>query len=209
MTDENKILLEFILRYQKNQDEKELALYFKRFKKFFNLGLYNDPSGILEKSDFENLAFIGFWRATLKYDQAKWDNPINWCYNLIKQQILKEIKKTYKKDKTIINSHMNPDLLIEDFSDIISDYQEITISQNLIEDIQFLSLKIEEVSAKANKVFQLKLIFPDISRTSISKILGFKRRNGLAKLVRIIRAVAQYNLNKESINYGHIYKNKK
>jgi hypothetical protein len=165
------------------------------------LHTYNDPSGVLQLSDIENIAFMGFWKAINKYDYNKWDNAIGWCYHVIRQQILREINKIYKRDKTFINSYMNPNLFIEELSDSL-ELDEMIVDTTIcyIKDIQKLCIKLECANIKANLMFQLKLVFPDLTRNSIAKILGFKKRNGLAKVVRTIRAVSYFNLDQELVN---------
>ncbi|MFW9951005.1 MAG: hypothetical protein ACFFKA_12885 [Candidatus Thorarchaeota archaeon] len=193
----NEELIAFINRYKIQQNEKEFLYYFEQIKKYLKLYKYKDPSGILTTQDFEIIALEGFWKAINKYDESRWDNAISWCFHIVKQQILRELKKTYKKEKTILNSHMMEDLEIESYE--LEDKEDVKIEtyKKYISDVQSLCSVLEVESVKASKAFQLRLAFPSISRTSIAKILGFRRRNGLAKIVRIIRAVSKWEFDKD------------
>jgi hypothetical protein len=201
MIDYNAELLIFIRNYQNYQNEKEFESVFNKIKRFFKLQQYHDPSGVLTIEDIEVIAMIGFWKAINKYDEIKWDNAIGWCYYIVRQQILREIKGIYKGNKNYINSYMNPNLNIEQLGDNIVEEEAIStkidVSICYISDIQELCSRYEDINITASKVFQLKLAFPELSRNSIAKILGFKRRNGLAKIVKQIRKIAFDHLNKE------------
>lgn len=192
----NDKLKEFIRKYQVEPNDKELVENFNAIKRFLRLGTYNDPSGVLLYSDMEALALEGFWKAVTKYDETRWNNAIGWCFYLVRQTILREIKNTYSSDKTFINSHMAKDLEMDEIIEGLSIEAGFTFELSLfyINDIRFFCEKLYFVSPKANKAFQLRLAFPYLSRDSISKILGFKRRNGLAKIVKIIRANAKLYL---------------
>lgn len=201
MIDQNPELREFIKEFKTHHNDEKLLKFFNNYKKYFRLKQYHDPSGVLEYEDIESVALIGFWKAIEKYDETKWDNAIGWCYYIIRQQILREIKNVYKKENTYINSHMNPNLLIEELSEDLYEEENVSNKVDLTEyhlsDIQELCSRLEDVNITASKVFQLKLAFPILSRNSMAKILGFKRRNGLAKIVKQIRKIAFDNLHKE------------
>jgi hypothetical protein len=202
-TDElNLELIAFIDRYRaEGASNAELYGYFKKVKNFLKLRQYNDVTGILTVADFESFAYIAYLKALEKYNKERWANPIGWIYYLVRQSLLKEIRKLNKKDKTFINSHMNPKLDVEamEDNDFYEEHMVVDTRQYYLNDVCELCLQIEAVSVKASKTFQLKLSFPDLSRTSIGKILGFRRRNGVAKLVKIIRAVSGRELDKEII----------
>lgn len=195
---DNVELKEFIERYKLNPNDKDLLYYFERTKCFFKLYLYYDPTNILTKSDIEAVALQGFWKAIRKYNPERWDNAISWCYHISRQQVLRELKKTYRNHLLLINSTMNKDLDIEQLSDntIFEDGFVIESPNAYLKDVRKLCFELEQVSTKASKTFQLKLAFPFLSRNSISKILKFKRRNGLAKVVKIIRAVSKNKMDK-------------
>ena len=195
---DNVELKEFIERYKLNPNDKDLLYYFERTKCFFKLYLYHDPTNILTKSDIEAVALQGFWKAIRKYNPERWDNAISWCYHISRQQVLRELKKTYRNHLLLINSTMNKDLDIEQLSDntIFEDGFVIESPNAYLKDVRKLCFELEQVSTKASKTFQLKLAFPFLSRNSISKILKFKRRNGLAKVVKIIRAVSKNKMDK-------------
>lgn len=201
MIDYNPELIEFIETYRIKQDNKSFGIYFQKYRRFFRLNQYHDPSGVLTTEDIEVIAMTGFWKAITKYDKTRWDNAIAWCYYIIRQQILREIKRNYKGEHTHINSHMNPDLEIENLAEEvghdenISDRVDTTLYYTL--DIQEFCSRLEDINITASKVFQLKLAFPELSRNSIAKVLGFKRRNGLAKIVKQIRKIAFDHLNKD------------
>lgn len=190
---DNAELKEFIERYKITPIDKELLYYFDRTKCFFKLYSYHDPTNILTQSDIETVAFEGFWKAVRKYNPEKWDNAISWCYHISRQQVLRELKKTYRNKQIVMNSTMNPDLDIEQLADnrFFEDEFTIEFPESYLKDIRKLCFELEKVSGKASKAFQLKLAFPFLSRNSISKILRFKRRNGLAKVVKIIRAISK------------------
>lgn len=195
---DNVELKEFIERYKLNPNDKDLLYYFERTKCFFKLYLYHDPTNILTKSDIEAVALQGFWKAIRKYNPERWDNAISWCYHISRQQVLRELKKTYRNHLLLINSTMNKDLDIEQLSDdtIFEDGFVIESPNAYLKDVRKFCFELEQVSTKASKTFQLKLAFPFLSRNSISKILKFKRRNGLAKVVKIIRAVSKNKMDK-------------
>jgi len=190
---DNVELRAFIERYKITPIDKELLYYFNKTKCFFKLYTYHDPTNILTQSDIETVALEGFWKAIRKYDPEKWDNAISWCYHISRQQILRELKKTYRNHKIVINSTMNKDLDVEQLADsrFFEDEFIIEFPNAYLKDVRKLCFELEKVSYKASKAFQLKLAFPFLSRNSISKILKFKRRNGLAKVVKIIRAVSK------------------
>jgi len=189
----NDELKEFIERYKISPSDKELLYYFNQIKGFFKLNSYRDRSNTLTIDDIEIVAFQGFWKAIKKYNPEKWDNAIGWCYHISRQLIIRELKKTYKKSYIVINTTMNPDLDIEQVADQINfeDPFIVDAPEAYIRDIKRICYELEQVSWKASKAFQLKLAFPYLSRNSISKILKFKRRNGLAKVVKIIRAISK------------------
>lgn len=196
---DNNELRTFIENYKKNPKDNDLLYYFDKIKGLFKLYSYRDPSNILTPKDIEIVALEGFWKAIRKYDSTRWENSISWCYHISRQQILRELKKTYKKNYIVINSTMNKDLDIEQISDKRFNEEGFTIEfpDSYLRDIRKICFELENVSIKASKTFQLKLAFPFLSRNSISKILKFKRRNGLAKVVKIIRAVSKNNLDIE------------
>jgi hypothetical protein len=196
----NEDLLLFIENYKKSPSDCELQFYFKKIKKYFGLKNFHDKHGVFEESDIEIIAFESFWKAILKFDQNRWDNALGWVYHIVKQGVIREINKTDKEGKNTCNSRMDPNLEIENLEEYVFDSGEIKIDERFIEDIHRLHDIIFSVSKRAGKTFQLRLAFPDASRTTIAKILGAKRRNGIAKLVKIIKTVSNNKLDKEILD---------
>jgi hypothetical protein len=195
----NDELISFIEAYKENPDrmQSEFAYYFKKIKPYLKLKEYNDPSGVLNSQDIEAAAYAGYWKAIMKYDRNKSDNPLIWIFQLVKQRVLLDLKNVHRKGHHCINSHINPDLDINNLEDKLVDSGEIRVVEDFVEDVQKLYLAIYKENARAAMTFQLKLAFPNISRTSISKILGMRRRNGLAKSVMMIKAISSNKLNKQ------------
>jgi hypothetical protein len=196
----NEELIEFSYRFLEHPDDKELIYYFNKIKRLLKLHTYNDPAGVLQPCDIENLALIGFWNAILKFDENRWDNMFLWCYYLVKQNILREIGRIQKYNEPALTTVTFPELEIENQAkdiDTVLGVVEVPFGQK--KDIQVFCLDLEERSLKASLAFQLKLAFPRMTRNSLAKILGFKRRSGLAKIVKIIRKRAKAVLDEELI----------
>jgi len=196
----NEELIEFSYRFLEHPKDKELIYYFNKIKRLLKLQTYNDPAGVLQPCDIENLALTGFWNAVLKYDENRWGNMISWCYYLVKQNILRELGRIQKYDKPALTTLTAPELEIENRAETVDPVLgivEVPFGQK--RDIQVFCLDLEEKSLKASLAFQLKLAFPRMTRNSLAKILGFKRRSGLAKVVKIIRVRAKIVLDEELV----------
>lgn len=196
----NEELIEFSYRFLEHPKDEELVHYFNKIKRYLRLQSYNDPAGVLQYCDIENLALVGFWNAVLKYDENRWDNMIGWCYHLVKQNILREIGRVQKYEQPALTTFTAPDLDLDSHAkdiDPVLGIVEIPFGQK--RDIQIFCLDLEEKSLKASLTFQLKLAFPRMTRNSLAKILGFKRRSGLAKVVKIIRVRSKIILDGELI----------
>jgi len=215
----NDEYLSFIRKYKDDKTtDRELVYYFRKIKPYLKLTNYSDPSKILEPSDFDQFAFMGFKKSLEKIDLEKSESALSWTYHIVHQFLLREINKVYKKDKCFYNSSMmSYDVCGENDSEN-EDYNKADLSCGLkIEDfidnldnnylsteILKISRSLQEVNPLANKVFQLQLAFPEISRTSMAIIFQYKKRNGLSRIIQVIRIISSRILPKEimeNINY--------
>lgn len=193
---DNQTFINFCQEYQKTRDERLLLKHFLLMKPYLKLGLYHDPTGTLNEDDFESIAFLGFWQATLLFDETKSSKVFAWLFYLVRQRILGEITKRHRESKFSINSHQNPDQDLDEL-DFLSVQKEEKYELLFEKEVRVLHEEIMKISPKAAKVFELRLAYPYISRKSIAVILNFKRRNGIAKLVKIIKACANKYLSQE------------
>lgn len=202
ITDEELTL--FIEDFKKNPTDGQLEFYFKKIKPMFKLNEFKDPSGILEPSDIESFALEGFWIAVKKFNKNRWEKSLTWVCYLVRQKILREIKREGRRGKLSINSHMDPNLNMNVLS-IKTDYDQSTqVHEKFVTDVNRLHLELYFINPKAAQIFQLRLAFPYMSRTSIAKILQFKKRSGVAKLVKIVRKSSKnqnIGLHKEILDY--------
>lgn len=193
---DNQTFVDFCISYQINRSDKELEKHFQLMKPYLKLRLYNDPSNTFDMDDIECLARYGFWQAVILFNPERSTKVFAWIYHIVRQRILGELKKRHRENHLTINSFINPDLDMENLEDsIFEDDKPIELQFEL--ETRNLFQKIYEISPKAAQAFALRLAFPFISRKSIAKILGFKRRNGIAKLVKIMKACANRYLTSE------------
>jgi|SRR5690606_3041115 len=194
----NEELKTYFLKIQETKNSRELEKYFSKIKPLLMIHKFKDPSGVLTYDDFLSIAMQAFWKAANKYKEEISDNTIFWVIKLVRQKISYEIKNTNKKSKDIINSHMNPDLDIYNLG-IPENHTNgyLKVNEEHLKEIFELHERIFVISQKAAHTFQLRLVFPYIDRTSISIILKLKRRTGVSKLVKIIRAISKNELDKE------------
>lgn len=200
----NEELTLFINEFKKNPSSHQLEFYFSKMKPLFKLNEFKDPNGILEPCDIEGFALEGFWVAIKKFDESRWEKSVSWVCYLVRQTILREIKREWRHGRLNINSHMDPNLDINSFN-LESDINSVEcVNEKFTIDINRLHLELYFISPKAAQIFQLRLAFPFMSRTSIAKILKFKKRSGVAKLVKIVRSSSKnknIGLHREILDY--------
>ncbi|HLD98207.1 MAG TPA: hypothetical protein VI815_02695 [Candidatus Nanoarchaeia archaeon] len=205
---ENEELVKFCAKYQEGKvTDKELCYYFYKLKRSWYLKYYEDKSGILLKEDFESIAYFGYIKALKTYNPLKNNSPHAWIYMLVKQAVVKEIISIFKKSGMVINSHMDPNLEIENYDieiEVPMDFDiRVYVSDGTL--IKFIK-EIQGVfrgksGQKIGNIFQLKLMFPNMKRETIAKIIGYSRRNGIAKPMKKIRAMFHnVDINTSSIN---------
>ena len=182
-------LLIFIKDYREGRCNR-FEHYYNLMEPSFKLLTFNDPSGILEHGDFKTFAMLGMVKAIDTFDASRWNNPQGWIYFVVRHRILKELRRISRLSKNEINSHVSPCLDLEEFSNGPDGQQEIItiFAHRSIKDIVNLYLDIKQENTKASDLFQLLLLFPSISKPTISTILDINNSNGMRRLFKVIRA---------------------
>lgn len=190
---------------------KESYAVFQDIKQYLNIYTFKDYRGVLEYQDFESLAYLGFIKAIKSYDPSREMASKSWVYKITHQFIIKEIKRVHKKDKAPYNEStmsMTLDEIIESQGgdlayELLVDSIEIvnTTRQTLI----YICYKLQKyIGPPANKTFQLKFFFPELSRKSMAKILGYRRRNALSKKFKGIKNLMELPETKDYLKKNNL-----
>lgn len=193
---------DFIYEYRRQPDDRDLEIFFKRVKPYLSLKQYKDRHGVITQEDIEAFAFIAYWKAILVYDREKWSKSVMWVCYLVKQRIVKELKSVDLHSRGQFNSVNNKEDATFDLENMAGEVidDNIDCSSFYTTDLRGLHRDILKFSKKAALTFELRLAFPNISRTYIARLVGAKRRNGVAKFVDIIQARSKYFLHPDVYN---------
>jgi len=150
---------------------------------------YFDPTGIRTKEDFEQVARIGLHRAIDTWDSKAGSSFLSWAKTLMSQSLIREVKSIQRgsdvKMGNSISFNTKADFDGEETQYSIEEvyYKEFLQSglyePEFNEDLYLqICAEVEEKlshNIRLKKVFELKIMFPDMSRKTISKITGYSK----------------------------------
>jgi len=181
---DNQRALELRQKFLETEQSKYFDELWQETVNMVNPHKYFDPSGARTKEDFLQVTRIGLYEALLSFKEGAGSTILTWIRMRMNQLLIKEVKRIdrnkFKDAVSFDNTSIldGPNRTIEEliYSQLVdkNSYQHEwsdDIYWKIIADVQqrlSYNIKIEET-------FKLKMIFPNIERKTICKLLGVSK----------------------------------
>jgi len=172
-----------------NGDSQAFDILFNKTVGMVKVNKYYDPTGARTKEDFIQATRIGLYKALGTWEKDKGSTLISWIRNQMTQYLIREIKSIQRSSHTKMGTPMSIDgpstFDGEETKYTIEEvyYQEFLDSgiyqQEFDQDLYTkICVEVQERiknRRRVNRVFELKMAFPEMTRSTISKITGYSK----------------------------------
>mgnify|MGYP003109538736 CR=1 FL=1 len=194
----NKEAIQLMNAFKDYNDETAFVILWENTHLMVKPYQYFDPSGARNQEDFLQITRIGLWQALNSFKEGTKSTLLSWIRMRMTQLLIKEIRKMVREPGYCKVSLDDLDNHNEGDSRTIEEkfFEKFSHSNQFFDEDKYYSIiSRAEENLQQNrlvlKAFQIKMIFPDMKRKTLAKLLGVTKAS-VGKYFETIRTELQY-----------------